>query len=287
MTAGVADRHGLGTQPGSTRAEVLAVERAGTYWKVSVREPHLASESAPGQFLAVAVGDGLGMILRRYFSVLDADVDTGVVQFVVAVYSAGTGWLADRSPGDELDVLGPLGRPFPQSAEAGTCVIVGGGHGCMALYRLARERVERGDEVHLMLGATTESRLYLPPQFGAGAASVRISTDDGSLGQRGSVCDLAVEAVGDCAPDVVYACGPMPMLAAVSQRLAHLDAPVYTATEARMACGVGLCMTCVLPIVGADGVTRMTRSCYDGPVFDSGQVRWGEIGSIPADCWGA
>ena len=82
--------------------------------------------------------------------------------------------------------------------------------------------------------------------------------------------------------DVVYACGPMPMLAAVAEVAAEHGAYSQCAVEESMACGIGVCMTCVLPVVGDDGVTRMLRSCIDGPVFRGDRVRWADVGTIPA-----
>jgi dihydroorotate dehydrogenase electron transfer subunit len=87
--------------------------------------------------------------------------------------------------------------------------------------------------------------------------------------------------------DVIYACGPMPMLRQVTALAGRYDIPVQVAVEEAMACGVGVCMTCVLPVVGTDGITRMVRSCIDGPVFRGEQVRWDDVGTIPFDAFGA
>ena len=86
---------------------------------------------------------------------------------------------------------------------------------------------------------------------------------------------------------VVYACGPMAMLAAVADIAAEFGAHAQCAVEESMACGIGVCMTCVLPVVGGDGVTKMVRSCVEGPVFFGDRVRWADVGTVPPDTWGA
>jgi dihydroorotate dehydrogenase electron transfer subunit len=95
------------------------------------------------------------------------------------------------------------------------------------------------------------------------------------------------QVIHDGRTDVIYACGPMPMLRQVTVLARRYDIPVQVAVEEAMACGVGVCMTCVLPVIGSDGITRMTRSCVDGPIFRGEQVRWDDIGTIPFDAFGA
>ncbi|MBO0891800.1 MAG: dihydroorotate dehydrogenase electron transfer subunit, partial [Acidothermales bacterium] len=199
----------------------------------------------------------------------------------------GTEWLARRRPGDPVDVLGPLGRPFPLPDRPGHQVLVGGGYGSAPLFALADALRAAGCTPHLVLGAASADRLFAgddaPGRFG----SVTVTTDDGSAGGRGLVTDPLPELLGRTGARDVYACGPMGMLAACTDVAAAYGARAHTAVEESMACGVGVCMTCVLPVVGDDGVTRMTRSCTDGPVFDGTLVRWADVGTVPADTWGA
>src|SRR5690606_9899368 len=105
-------------------------------------------------------------------------------------------------------------------------------------------------------------------------ASVTVTTDDGSAGVHGLVTDPLADLVRRTSAGRVYACGPMAMLAACTGVAAEVGVPAYTAVEESMACGIGVCMTCVLPVTGDDGVTRMTRSCIEGPVFAGDRVRW-------------
>lgn len=261
-------------------AAVTRVEPLGDYWRLTVEAPDAATGSAAGQFVGVLVGPGWDMPLRRYFSILEVEPALGTVSFLVAVHSPGTAWLTRREPGDHLDLLGPLGRPFPLPPPGTTCLAVAGGHGGAGLYRLVGDSVDRGARMHVVLGAADPRRLFPPAVFGTVTSSV-VAIGDGPL-------LAAVErAVADHKPDLAYACGPMGMLGAVHRVLARHGIPTHVATEARMACGIGVCMTCVLPVVGDDGVTRMTRTCVDGPVFPSDRVRWEALNTVPADCWGA
>ena len=119
------------------------------------------------------------------------------------------------------------------------------------------------------------------------AQSVAITTEDGSLGDVGRVTDVLPAILERTKAEVIYACGPMGMLSAVATLAPHFGAHSQCAVEEAMACGIGVCMTCVLPLKGDDGVTRMVRSCVEGPVFRGEQVRWGDIGTVPLDTHGA
>jgi dihydroorotate dehydrogenase electron transfer subunit len=137
------------------------------------------------------------------------------------------------------------------------------------------------------MGAEKAERLFGVGEAKDVADSVIVTTDDGSVGARGLVTDALPGLLGS--PDVtaVYGCGPMAMLRAVAEMAAAYDVPCQVAVEESMACGIGVCMTCVLPVIGADGRSRMVRSCVEGPVFDAGLVRWKDVGTMPADVLGA
>jgi dihydroorotate dehydrogenase electron transfer subunit len=123
------------------------------------------------------------------------------------------------------------------------------------------------------------------------AAFVAFTTEDGSYGERGRVSDVLPDVIEHVHADVVYACGPMGMLQAVygvaAAAYGGAGIPTQLAVEESMACGVGVCMTCVLPVIGDDGQTRMLRSCVEGPVFAGDRIRWDALGTVPADALGA
>jgi dihydroorotate dehydrogenase electron transfer subunit len=167
------------------------------------------------------------------------------------------------------------------------CVLVGGGYGSAPLFSLADGLRSRGCRVDMILGANTEERLFGVLEAKRMASTVTITTEDGSLGTTGRVTDVLGEIMERHGTDVVYACGPMGMLAAVADIASRYGAYSQCAVEESMACGVGVCMTCVLPVIGDDGVTRMVRSCVEGPVFRGDRVRWADVGTVPADTLGA
>jgi dihydroorotate dehydrogenase electron transfer subunit len=277
--------------PVQHRGEIFAVQRVGEYTQFTVVAPEIADAFRPGHFVAVAVGgENSGTILRRAFALSGATPGgqfAGTIQFVVAEHGPGTGWLVQRRAGETLDVVGPLGRPFPLPARPVPAVLVGGGYGSAPLLPLARTLLDAGSPVEIVLGAATAGRLYgeLPAKRLAGRVSV--TTDDGSAGQQGVVTDVLEAAVRRIDAEVVYACGPMGMLRAVAHFAAAQNIRSEVAVEEAMACGIGVCMTCVLPVRGADGRSRFVRSCVDGPVFDGAQVRWEDVGRLPTDLVGA
>jgi dihydroorotate dehydrogenase electron transfer subunit len=277
--------------PVQVRGEVLSVRRAGDYHQLTLVAPGVAEQVRPGHFVALAVGgEDTSMLLRRAFSVYrtqDRGVYGGTVEIVVAEHGRGTRWLSRVRQHDALDVVGPLGKPFALPKEPVTCTLVGGGYGSAPLFALAEQLRERGCRVDFVLGAATESRLFGVLEAKRMAQSVVVTTEDGSLGDRGRVTDVLPGLLSRTDADVIYACGPMGMLAAVADLAARFGAHSQCAVEEAMACGIGVCMTCVLPVVGDDGVTRMVRSCVDGPVFRGDRVRWDAVGTVPADTWGA
>lgn len=277
--------------PQQVRGEVLSIRRAGSYHQLTMVAPGIAEQVRPGHFVALAVGGDHGaMLLRRAFSVYrtqDRGVYGGTVEIVFAEQGPGTKWMARLRPHDTVDVVGPLGRPFALPKEEVTCTLVGGGYGSAPLFTLAEQLRSRGCRVDFVLGAATEDRLFGVLEAKRMAQSVAITTEDGSLGDTGRVTDVLPGILDRTSSDVVYACGPMPMLKAVSELAKHFGAHSQCAVEEAMACGIGVCMTCVLPVIGDDGTTRMVRSCVEGPVFRGDQVRWADIGTVPADTLGA
>jgi dihydroorotate dehydrogenase electron transfer subunit len=253
--------------------------------------PGIPELTRPGHFVAVQVGGPeSSMLLRRAFALYEAKergVYGGTVEFVFSVHGKGTAWLSQRRPDDRLDVVGPLGKPFRLPKQPVHATLVGGGYGSAPLLPLAAALRERGCRVDVVLGAASSDRLFGQLEAKRIATSVAITTDDGSTGTKGRVSDVLPEVLERTRSDVVYACGPMPMLRAVADIAAARGIPSQVAVEESMACGIGVCMTCVLPVVGRDGLTRMVRSCVEGPVFHGESVRWDDVGTVPADAVGA
>lgn len=271
--------------------EVLGLRRAGEYHVLTLTAPGIAELTRPGHFVALAVGGPeSSMLLRRAFSIYSVQsrgVYGGTLEVVFATHGKGTEWLSRLHRHDQVDIVGPLGRPFALPKEPVSCVLVAGGYGSAPMFSLADALRARGCRVDVVLGASTESKLFGVLDAKRIAASLTITTDDGSVGEHGRVTDVLPSVMDRVDAEVIYACGPMAMLRSVAKIAAERGAYSQCAVEEAMACGIGVCMTCVLPVIGDDGVTRMLRSCVDGPVFRGDKVRWDEVGTIPEGTLGA
>ncbi|MCU1594223.1 MAG: dihydroorotate oxidase electron transfer subunit [Frankiales bacterium] len=277
--------------PVQVQGEVLSIRRVGAYQAMTVVAPGMAELTRPGHFVAVQVGGPeSSMLLRRAFAIYDVKergVYGGTVEFIFAVHGKGTAWLSSRRAQDKLDLVGPLGQPFKLPREAVNATLVGGGYGSAPLLPLATALRERGCRVDFVLGAGSTDKLFGQLDAKRIATSIEVTTDDGSTGRRGRVSDVLPGLLDRTGAEVVYACGPMAMLKAVTEQCTERGIPCQVAVEESMACGIGVCMTCVLPVIGDDGLTRMVRSCVEGPVFLGDRVRWDDIGSLPEDVVGS
>jgi dihydroorotate dehydrogenase electron transfer subunit len=275
-------------EPVQEVGEVVAVERVGAYVEFTVRAPGVAAAFAPGHFVAVAVGgDDSTLVLRRAFALYGAAPGAGTVRLVVAERGAGTRWLGEQKIGARLDLVGPLGRPFPMPTAPGPIVLVGGGYGTAPLIPLAERLIAAGCQVTMVIGASTAHRLFGEPAARRILGQVIVTTDDGSAGSAGLVTDPLPTAIARIRAGAIYACGPMAMLQAIGEVAEAHGIPALVAVEEAMACGIGVCMTCVLPVRGGDGCFRFVRSCVEGPVFAADRVRWEDVGRLPEDLVGA
>ncbi len=271
--------------------EVFSNKRVGDYFHLTIVADGIGEQTRPGNFVALAVGgDTSAHLLRRCFSIYrarPAGIYGGTVEIVFAAGGPGTEWLSRLQPHDAVDVVGPLGRPFALPKEPVACALVGGGYGSAPLFGLAERLRERKCPVHMVLGAATETRLFGTLEARRAAQSVTVTTVDGSVGIKGLVTDALPGLITRNKIEVVYSCGPMGMLKAVTDVAVELGAWSQTAVEESMACGIGVCMTCVLPVAGDNGVIKMVRSCVEGPVFGGDKVQWDAVGTIPPGTFGA
>ena len=275
--------------------ELIATRRVGAYQRLTFVAPGVAELAKPGQFVALAVdGDTSAHLLRRCFSihkVSPSGTHGGTVDVVVAARGPGTRWLTGLSTHHEVNIIGPLGRAFPLPTEPVACVLVGGGYGSAPLFWLAAALRERGCHVEMVLGAATEDRLFGVVEARRAADGLTVTTDDGSMGVKGWVSDVLPDVIRRSNAGVVYGCGPMAMLRSVTDLASAEGVIAQVAVEESMACGIGVCMTCVMPVTGNDGMTRMVRSCVEGPVFRGDRVRWDAFSDglcqVPADAVGA
>ena len=273
------------------QAELMSNKRVGAYHHMSFSVGDLASQALPGNFVAIAVGgEASSMILRRAFAIYrstEKGPQGGLIELIVAPHGQGSRWLTNLPVNSIVDMVAPLGTHFGIPTEPVRALLVGGGYGSAPLFGLAELLKSRGCRVDMVLGASTANKIYAPLEGKRAVSSLTITTDDGSMGVQGQITDVLPEIITDKEIEIIYSCGPMGMLQAITQVSEQFGVMHQCAVEEAMACGIGVCMTCVLPVTGEDGVTRMLRSCIDGPVMDGSKVIWDSKRKIPEGTFGA
>jgi dihydroorotate dehydrogenase electron transfer subunit len=263
-------------------APIVSNKKVGQYQQIIINVGDIASLCKPGNFVAINVGGSTSsMILRRAFAISRVSVNStfgGTMELIVAPHGQGSKWLCAQGEGVVFDLVAPLGTAFGVPTEAMPVLLVGGGYGSAPLFGLAEVLNAKGCRVDMLLGASTASKIYAPMEGKRAVNSMRIYTEDGSMGQSGRVTDPIAEIIKDLDIAVVYSCGPMPMLSAITKITDSLSVVHQCAVEEAMACGIGVCMTCVLPVENEDGTMSMLRSCIDGPVMDGSKVQWSLVG---------
>lgn len=281
----------LETGPVRATGSVLGVKRTGAYHHLTVVAPGVAERFRPGTFVSLALGGPMSdRVLRRalpVYRVRPTAAYGGTLESVFEATDPVTEWLAQVPAGTPIEAIAPLGRPFALPKERVVCVLVGDGCASAPLFALAERLRERGCTVYMLLGADTEARLFGALEARRAARGVTVATRDGSVGISGGVVDVLPGLLQRAKGDVVYAAGPVDVLHGVAQVAEVHGAWSQTAVDVPAGCGVGTCLSCVLPVVGEDGVTRMARACVEGPVFRGDRVRWRDVGTIPADARGA
>jgi dihydroorotate dehydrogenase electron transfer subunit len=266
-------------------ATVLANKRVGQYHQIVFGIGDLVKSCRPGNFVAIKVGgDSSRMILRRAFAisrVAESVSFGGTMELIVAPHGTGSKWLCSQPEGAEVDIVAPLGTAFGIPTAPVNALLVGGGYGSAPLFGLAEVLKTRGCKVDMLLGASTGAKIYAPMEGKRAVNSLKIYTEDGTMGETGRVTEPIRALIENREVDVIYSCGPMGMLSAISALTLGTDVVHQCAVEEAMACGIGICMTCVLPVMGEDGKISMLRSCIDGPVMDGAQVQWQMVGQVP------
>jgi len=280
--------------PVQVQGEVLSNKRAGAYQHLTLVAPGVAERFRPGNILALAVGGALSdRVLRRAVPIYRVRA-TGTYRSTVEVVLPASGpapepgeeWLSGLAAGAVLDVVGPLGRPFALPKEPVACTLVGSGAATAPLFSLAERLRERGCAVHMVLGGDTDRDVFGALDAKRAAKTVVVVTADGSVGMRGGIGEVLPDLLARTATEVVYAAGPHAMLHEVAAAAEQHGAWSQTAVPTGLVCATGACLTCVVPAVGEDGVTRMVRACTEGPVFRGDRVRWTDLGTVPEGTWG-
>jgi len=281
----------INTRAAQINAELISNKRVGSYHHMVFSVGDIAAQAKPGNFVAIAVGgESSSMVLRRAFAIYrstERGVNGGLVELVVAPHGQGSRWLTSLQAHDLVDMVLPLGTHFGIPTEPVRALLVGGGYGSAPLFGLAELLKNRGCRVDMVLGASTAAKIYAPLEGKRSVSSLTLTTDDGSAGIQGQITDVLPKLIEENEIEIVYSCGPMGMLQAITAVTDRYQIIHQCAVEEAMACGIGVCMTCVLPVTGDDGVTRMLRSCIDGPVMDGSRVVWDSKRKIPEGTFGA
>jgi dihydroorotate dehydrogenase electron transfer subunit len=253
--------------------QIVSNERdTDSYFRLVMRAPQIAPLIQPGQFAHVRVLPMKDALLRRPFSIFQVEGDTFSILYKTV--GKGTDALARMQAGGELSVIAPLGRGFTMPKSGGEApLLVAGGYGMAALYLLAQRSPQRGI---VFVGGQQRVDILCEKEFRALDWDVRVTTEDGSHGEKGLVTQpLVTELWRNAAHRKVFACGPTGMLRAVGKIAEEFNVPAELSMDEHMCCGVGVCLTCVIPVKTGDG-WEYQRSCTEGPVFDSRQILWEE-----------
>jgi dihydroorotate dehydrogenase electron transfer subunit len=265
-------------------ATVARVDRlTGGYFLLVLESPEQAGLTRPGQFYMLGRPFGelaQDPLLNRPISALDVrpgpSGEPRGIGFLIKEVGRGTRLLGRLRAGERLLCHGPLGRAFPEPAAGARLALVGGGVGIAPLFYCAREWRRRA-AVTLFYGGRLESELPLAGEFRAmELAGLHLTTEDGSLGAPGLVTASLSEFMNQDDFDLIYTCGPNPMMETVCRIADGKGVPVWVSMENRMGCGLGACLGCAIPVQVEDG-TAMQRVCREGPVFEGRRIAWASL----------
>ena len=260
------------------RAEILNTRRLGAYHSISIVAPELSERARPGQFVSVAMPPDRSLLVRRTFPIAQASSRggwAGTLEFIFDPEGPGLGWLAECRAHQFLDVIGPLGKAFAYPQKLTACLLVCEGAAAAPMYFLAQELRAHGKRVDLVVGAEDQHRVFKPIEAKRLSQTVAIVTEDGSLGERGSVVEHVPSMLDRTGSEVLYAAGSRPTLRALAEICVERRIPALVAVDERMACGTGLCFTCVIPVIRKDGSGfDHLRACVEGPVFNPARILW-------------
>lgn len=240
-------------------------------YKFSVKAPEIASAARAGQFLEIKVSETGEPFLRRPISIYNIEKEEGIVEFIFQVKGRGTELLADRKVGDLIDIMGPLGFGTFKVEEYKNVAIIGGGIGTYPLYELTKELKGKAN-LNVYLGFRDKSLVSCEKEFEAiGLNKLVVTTDDGSYKEKGYAIDFLKKDIEEHSVDMIFACGPLPMLKAVRAYAIENNIPCQISLEERMGCGIGACLGCAVKVISGKE-PRYGHVCKEGPVFNAADV---------------
>lgn len=257
--------------PNNYRTTVVTnIRLSERYFLLELERPEKLPESYPGNFIHLAVPNRYRFFLRRPFSIFDCTAEK--LSLLILERGEGTRLLKNVPPGSPIEFLGPLGNAFPDLPEK-RVVGVAGGVGLAPLYYLARSGA--CEHLTLVYGGRSRDDLFLDGVDLRGTGAL-LATEDGSYGFAGNAVELAEKIIGERGTDVIYSCGPHAMLTSAAALADRLGIAHYVSLENRMACGFGVCRSCVIQTAGPNGLVNKTV-CNDGPVFNASTIPWEKL----------
>lgn len=235
---------------------------------IRLKAPQDIPEIHPGNFAEIYIDTTPNVFLRRPISILDVDYEKRIISFYIKAIGKGTKHLGTYKKGDQLNIIYPLGNSFSVNEKHKKVLMIGGGSGIAPFILLGRELQKKNIEATILLGGRCKNDILLTEEFGK-YADVKITTEDGSLGEKGLVTKHSVFNPETFDFDMIYTCGPDPMMKAIAQIADERNVDCEASLENMMACGFGACLCCVTPTDSGN-----LRVCMEGPVFDVKKLKW-------------
>jgi dihydroorotate dehydrogenase electron transfer subunit len=256
---------------------ILAIENEATdIFRLRLLNPEIATHAKPGQFINIRVREEIVPLLRRPFSICQVNRDEGWIEILFGVVGKGTELLSLTTAGDNLDILGPLGRSFEIPSDLELGLLIAGGLGLAPLLFLCQEIAAQKIQTIFFYGAKTQKECCSLEEFTPSFTQTHIATDDGSFGQKGLVTD-SLEDFLESSKKInsnleLFSCGPAPMLKKVQELARKYQLECQLSLETIMACGMGICMGCAVEVNSKKDDRKYHLVCKDGPVFKAEEV---------------
>ncbi len=225
-------------------------------------------EFVPGQFADIEIPNRKDLILKRPLSINKVNVEEKMVTLIYQLVGEGTNSLIELKPNDSLKAILPIGRGFHLASEQKDVMLVGGGVGIAPLYTVIQRWPDKNYDVYL--GYRGIDCAYCMDDFKEACSDVCVTSNDGTIGEKGFVTEALSKRLKNKKPDVILTCGTLPMLKSLKAVVG--DVPVQASLEQRMGCGFGACAACVCGIKNKDGF-EYKKVCTEGPVFDLAEVQ--------------
>jgi dihydroorotate dehydrogenase electron transfer subunit len=256
--------------PRVLQEKVISVEEiAPAIFKMTIASEYIAQNASPGQFANVKCSEGINALLRRPISICSVNRAQNTFDMVFQIKGIGTELLSQKAIGSTVDIIAPLGNPFTISEGYKKIAVIGGGIGIFPLLYLLNEIAAPIKDA--FLGFRNKELIVLKDKFQANSTELLISTDDGSFGYNGIITDLLLQKLKEVKYDIIYTCGPMPMIKKVIELSEAAAIKCQVSLEQRMGCGIGACLVCACKTKHGED-WEYSHVCSDGPIFWSEDV---------------